>query len=174
MSGPLIRNPTDSANPTARVWEFGPHHASSHISGLAVPPRPAEQASPLTPEVILLAEDNDDLREVMRIFLDVMGYAVIACADALVAADVFHSGRHVDLLLTDIEMPGKSGVELARELRTLRPHLPVLIVSAALISSDLTREMRSSNWLFLSKPYSFPDLLVTVRALLASTHQLAA
>lgn len=123
---------------------------------------------------ILLAEDNDDLRAVMQVFLEAMGYTVFACPDGAVALQVFRSGVPVDLLLTDIEMPGKSGVELARELTALRSSLPVVFVSGSLLAGETRCEMQARHWVFLSKPYGFPALLATIQPILARGQQLAA
>ena len=123
---------------------------------------------------VLLAEDDDNLREVMQAFLEVMGYAVLPCHDAQMASRVFRSGATVDLLLTDIEMPGRSGVELARELTTLSPSLPVLIVSGCFLTTEMKGEMQSRGWAFLSKPFAFPVLLATLHAVLGSSKELAA
>jgi DNA-binding NtrC family response regulator len=63
-------------------------------------------------------------------------------------------------------MPGKSGLELARELTLIRPTLPVLIVSGSQISSDMAFEMESRNWKFLPKPCGLPLILSTLESLL--------
>ncbi len=126
---------------------------------------------------VLLVEDNDGLRETTEILLKMTGYRVIACCDAQVASQAFlsvGSAQPIDLLLTDIEMPGRSGIELAQELTLLRPSLPVLIVSGSLISNDLTREMELRNWKFMGKPYHLPALLGTLKTLLRSAPEAAA
>ena len=116
-------------------------------------------------------KDNDSLRELTEVLLSEMGFRVIACPDAENAAQVFvtDSSGSIDLLLTDIEMPGASGIDLARELTRLRPSLPVLIVSGSLVSSDLTREMEDRSWRFVSKPFRPPTLLDAVQELLPSS-----
>lgn len=149
--------------------------------GLATPPFPHPSSYPAyrsasSQPTVLLAEDNDDLRETTTKVLQATGYRVIACADAQIASGAFLAQAPpgaVDLLLTDIEMPGRSGIELARELTALCPELPVLIVSGSLISADLTCEMQDRRWRFLGKPFRLPALLDTLRNLLAPARQSA-
>jgi PAS domain S-box-containing protein len=112
---------------------------------------------------ILLVEDEEDVRAFVRRVLEQTGYDVTEAAtgsDALVAATV---GRPPDLLVTDILMPGMTGVELARRLREIRPGLPVLLVSGfaddPLVPGD--QDMR-----FLTKPFRRNQLLAAVHGAL--------
>ena len=118
---------------------------------------------------VLFVEDDDDLREVMSLILQGNGYKVIAFDNAHEASARFRdeSGR-VDVLLTDIEMPGRSGIELARELTGLRPSLPVLIVSGSWITTEIAQEFQSRGWKHLSKPARLPVVLTTLELLLRS------
>ena len=129
---------------------------------------PREHPSGRLRKTILLAEDQEDLRAVLTYFLQARGYEVVACEDAMQAAKTFRSESHLDLLLTDIEMPGKSGLELARELTTLCPDLPVLIVSGCSPSEEVLREIRIRAWTFISKPYGLPSLLAAVQSLMTT------
>ena len=125
--------------------------------------------SPLT---ILSVDDNEDLQYVMGLTLGLMGFNVISCSDADSASAAFQSRNDIDLLITDLEMPGRSGVELARELCGLCSSLPVLVVSGAYLSDDLTREMKERGWQFLAKPYALPNFSANVHGLLSTrTHQ---
>lgn len=114
-------------------------------------------------KTILLAEDDPDLRYVMDCSLQAMGYRVVACADAQLASAAFHSHPTVDILLTDYEMPRRSGVELARELTTLDPSLPVIILTGSLLSAAIMQEIHDRRWTFVSKPCHLSALEVTLR-----------
>lgn len=121
-------------------------------------------AVPLT---ILLVEDDDDLRQLMGVFLTLSGFAVTSYSNAQLALEAFcKSPATPDLLLTDIEMPGMTGIELARELTSRRPLLPVVIVSASWISPAASSEFQSRGWKFLCKPVSPPLVLNAIRVLL--------
>ena len=120
---------------------------------------------PLTPTV-LFVEDHDDLREVTTYFLETMNFSVIACANAELASEAFRTRADIDLLLTDLQMPGRSGVELARELTALEPCLPVLMVSGGIPSSELLAEVQDRHWIFMSKPCRFTTLIAAMQDLL--------
>lgn len=117
-------------------------------------------------KTVLLAEDNDDLRFVMECTLTAMGYLVVACADAYLAAAEFRSQRCIDVLLTDLEMPGRSGLELARELTGLRPSLPVVIITGSVLSANTLQDIHDRHWIYVSKPCHLTVLETTLRQLL--------
>src|SRR5271170_3371451 len=98
--------------------EISPNHGSS--SGLA-------------PSMILLVDDDPDVRSLTRTFLEHEGYSVFSSGDAERAVQIFRSVPQIDLLVTDLYMPGRSGMELARELKALRSELPVLMISGGLV-----------------------------------------
>ena len=102
-------------------------------------------------KTILLAEDDSDLRFIMEYTLTSMGYLVIAAADAYLASAAFRTQR-VDLLLSDYEMPGRTGVELARELTGLQPDLPVMIITGSILHAVTLAEINAKAWTYLSKP----------------------
>ena len=119
-------------------------------------------------KTVLLAEDNDDLRFVMECSLQTMGYRVIACADADLASTAFHVHPGVDILLTDFEMPRKTGLELARELTVLRPALPVMIVTGTVLPTATMQEIRERHWAYVSKPCYLSDLESAMQRLLTA------
>ena len=142
---------------------------SESLLGMALR-SPAEEssyaASARTPHV-LTAEDDDDLRAVMQAILELHGFAVTACADAEEAEAVFRSTGSFDLLLTDLEMPGKSGAVLAEILSAKKPSLPVVIVSGANVSDHELRNYSSKGWIFMNKPFSIPRLIDQIRSMVA-------
>lgn len=117
---------------------------------------------------VLLAEDDDDLRYVVECSLTMMGYRVVACADALLAASAFQSQPAVDILLTDFNMPGRSGLELARELTDSRPSLPVVILTGSVLSAPLMQEIHTRGWTYVSKPCHLSALESTMSNLLTA------
>ncbi|HWB51853.1 MAG TPA: MASE4 domain-containing protein [Stellaceae bacterium] len=131
---------------------------------------PAADPAPLggTGERILVVEDNEKLRAVLLRQLDELGYRTVAAENALAARKLIESGIGIDLLLTDIIMPGKvDGYQLAREFLAARPGGKVLLTSgfpgARLADLDeLGMEMR-----LLDKPYRKQDLARTLREVLA-------
>ena len=76
---------------------------------------------------VLIVEDEDGIRELMRLFLVKKGYEIIEAEDGFEAMDVL-SKEDPDLILLDIEMPGMSGLELCEKIR-IRTKTPILFVS---------------------------------------------
>jgi CheY-like chemotaxis protein len=120
----------------------------------------------LSPSVILLVDDDPDVRMLTRTFLEHEGYGVFSSGDAERAVQIFRSVPQIDLLVTDLYMPGRSGMELARELKGIRNDLPVLMISAVL-DGRLEAAPEAEGWSFLAKPFRLPELLGTVHRILA-------
>ncbi|CAN5573937.1 hypothetical protein BH20CHL6_BH20CHL6_08330 [soil metagenome] len=118
-------------------------------------------------ETVLVAEDNEAVRTLVCAVLRRRGYAVLEAADGARAIEIArdHPGR-VDLLLTDLVMPGRSGRELADELNRLRPGLKVLYVSGYTEDNKVRQQARESGGDFLDKPFARPQLLRKVRDVL--------
>jgi PAS domain S-box-containing protein len=122
---------------------------------------PAEKRAPRGTETILLVEDEDPVRRVVETMLKRHGYQVLASAsskDAIAAADR-HRGA-IDLLITDIMMPGMTGRKMAECLIAHRPDMKVLYVSGY---GDAQAESDSH---FLQKPFSTEELATKIRELL--------
>lgn len=121
-------------------------------------------------KTILLAEDDNDLRYVMECTFTAMGYNVVACADAQLASWTFRSRTPIDILLTDFQMPGRSGIDLARELTGLCPALPVMIITGSALSAAIFEEIRERGWIYVSKPCRLPSLEASLEQALKAGH----
>ena len=120
-------------------------------------------------ETILLVEDEDFLRDLARRMLEMAGYAVITAADgerALSLVDA--SDRPVDLVLTDVVMPGMSGRELAVKLAARAAQVKVLYTSGYTEDVILRKGLADESTHFLRKPYTMGDLTRAVRKVLDS------
>ena len=114
---------------------------------------------------ILWVEDNDDVREAGRHVLEHLGHSVIVARNAQEGLDALRAGTRIDLLLTDLVMPGgMSGLDLARHARMLRPHLPVLLTSG--YSADLEGVAEARQFAFIPKPFEPDGLARQIDALL--------
>jgi hypothetical protein len=122
-------------------------------------------------ETILLVEDEDSLRQLTRTFLQGRGYTVLlaASSDAARAVSEAHAGK-IDLLLTDVVLPGISGVTLAEQLALTRPYMKVLFVSGYTGDAISHHGLHNSSLIFLSKPYGMIALARKVRDVLESTN----
>jgi len=114
---------------------------------------------------ILLVENDAPLRNLVTRMLECQGYRVRAAADGQVAADLFHADPEgVALLLTDLEMPGKNGIELIQEIRVVRPELPVVLMSGNL--DECSEELRGIP--SMAKPFTIETLMRAVEKYLKS------
>jgi len=115
-------------------------------------------------ERILLVEDQESLRRLFRRVLRAHGYAVRALRDAESALSlVAEKDRDFDLLVTDVVMPGMSGLELAERVMALRPGLRVLFVSGHLEHPSLRAGDLPAGTTLVRKPVSTTDLCAAVR-----------
>jgi two-component system cell cycle sensor histidine kinase/response regulator CckA len=115
-------------------------------------------------ETILVVEDETSLRELARELLETNGYQVIEAERAEKAIQLVESSQTpIDLLLTDVVMPGMGGKQLATRLRELRPDLLVLYMSGYTDDVINNRGVLPDNTLFLHKPFTRATLLRRVR-----------
>jgi PAS domain S-box-containing protein len=112
---------------------------------------------PVAPgRVVLLVEDEEPVRRVAARILERAGYRVLAVADGEDALRIAAATPRIDLLLTDVVMPGMSGTRLADHLRAARPSLPVLYMSG--FSRDLPESLAPPPGTLLQKPFT-PEVL---------------
>jgi DNA-binding response OmpR family regulator len=112
------------------------------------------------PATILVVEDEEEVRALARDVLEMNGYQVLEALDVADATRLgeTHPGT-IDLLITDVVMPGASGPELARRLRVHRPGLRVLCMSGYPESEDRRIDGEAGWTAWLQKPFT-PDVLV--------------
>jgi len=116
---------------------------------------------------VLLVDDYPDAVELLGIYLDVAGYAVVIAHDGYAALEQARAQR-IDAVVLDLEMPGLSGVEVARQLRT-QPALASLPLIAVTGHSGATHRDAARDAgcdALLVKPYDPDELLATIRRLL--------
>jgi hypothetical protein len=117
-------------------------------------------------ETILMVEDDPDLAFLMRDILTGLGYMALDARSAGEAAELSDGlADPIDLLLTDVSLPGSSGRELADFLRKSRPGLPVLYISGYPIFADPSDAPQPDAG-FLAKPFSPAELADSVRTVL--------
>ena len=116
-------------------------------------------------ERVLVVEDEPSVREITSRSLSRAGYHVTVAASP---AEVLAAGGapEVDLLLTDVVMPGMNGRELAETLLDQRPGLRVLFMSGYTEDTELRLGIENASQAFLQKPFSMRDLLARVRQVL--------
>jgi DNA-binding NtrC family response regulator len=92
---------------------------------------------------------------------------VYSSGDAERATQIFKSVPQIDLLVTDLYMPHRSGMELAVDLKELCNELPVLMISGGLLDDIQREHLQEQGWSFLAKPFRLPELLAAVHRILA-------
>ena len=111
-----------------------------------------------TPETILLVEDDVIVRRVVRAILKNGGFKVLEAGSAAEALqiDFDHSGE-IHLLLSDVMMQGKSGPELAKQIKTRRPEMRIILMSGFPDGAIL---LLNYGWHFIQKPF-LPKMLLS-------------
>jgi signal transduction histidine kinase/ActR/RegA family two-component response regulator len=141
-------------------------------------PRVEDTAEELTPmvapqsetggcETVLLVEDEESVRELVRLTLVSRGYKVLEAENGecgLHIADSFK--ENIDILITDVMMPGMGGRELAKRLLELRPGISVLYLSGYTEDSVITQGSSGPPTAFLQKPFTLQNLAKKVREVL--------
>ena len=138
-------------------------------SGTPVPAQTGTTATPTVHgghETVLVVEDEDAFREMARRILVERGYTVLVAAHAGEAMAHFAvPDAHIDLVLTDVVMPGRSGIDLAADLSATHPDLPVLFMSGyaeSIVSGDT--EITAAE--LIAKPFTEATLLARIRSVL--------
>ena len=115
---------------------------------------------------ILLVEDKDSLRRVLRLTLENAGYTVAEAADARAALNEIANSRHC-LVLTDLRMPNGSGLDVLRSARSADADVPVIVMTAFGSIDEAVQAMKDGAHDFLQKPVDSNHLLLLVDRALA-------
>ncbi len=121
-------------------------------------PCPMREVSPEhSSGCVLLVEDDSEVAALVHDMLRDLGYEVIHCSSAAAALGALANARHIDLMFSDIMMPGgTSGIELAREARLRRPALPILLTSG--FAERSRADALALDIPVLAKPYGLEQL----------------
>lgn len=118
-------------------------------------------------KIVLLADDERSVRSYAKTVLQHDGYQVLEAADGLDALALFRKlGGAVDILVTDINMPRMSGLELAKSIRSGCPHMPVVYISGR--PQEQLHDPKA-RIILVPKPFSQKELLKAVRDLLSQS-----
>jgi CheY-like chemotaxis protein len=105
---------------------------------------------------VLVVEDEADVREIAVGYISALGYSVLSACDGGEALSILEGDTPIDLLLTDIVMPGLDGITLGRRAMTLRPNLKVLHVTG--YAQHLPQAGETGNATIIGKPYRMEQL----------------
>ncbi len=130
---------------------------------------PPTGATAVTSRGILLVDDDPMLRDLARRMLERLGHSVAAVASGHDALDVLSlNGANVAVLVTDLTMPGMSGLELIDATQRLYPHLPIVAISGFSMHPSAREDLASRRVVYLGKPFQAGELASALERALAA------
>ncbi len=123
-------------------------------------------------ETVLVVDDEEIIRDLVREVLEKLGYKVLLAKDGKEAVQIYRAfGSTIDIVILDIVMPGISGIETYQKLNTINPTVKVLFCGAKALSDTLFRDDPSlKDKPFAAKPFSINELPRTIRSILDDKH----
>jgi PAS domain S-box-containing protein len=116
---------------------------------------------------IVVVEDDDQVRFLVSYLLEELGYTVKTARDATSAMPHLSSSEHIDLLISDVGLPGMNGRQLAELMRLEHPAVPVLFMTGYAESAAVQSEFLGENMTIITKPFALDDFGRAVRQALA-------
>ncbi len=113
---------------------------------------------------ILIADDEIEIRKVLRLLLQNAGHTIVEAADGERAVELVRGDREIDLCIMDIMMPNMNGIEATKKIREFSA-VPVLFLTARSLESDKEEAYSGGGDDYLIKPFSSRELLMKVEAL---------
>lgn len=119
-------------------------------------------------KVILLIEDEPDLRQAIRLRLENAGYSVIEAEDGAIGLTAARA-QHPDIILLDVMMPKLDGFHVAQSLKNdpRYNHIPIIMLTVKSQQTDIDAGMAAGADAYLTKPYQPHDLLGTISSFVA-------
>jgi two-component system KDP operon response regulator KdpE len=117
---------------------------------------------------ILVVDDESQIRRVMRTTLAMHGYEVIEATNGIEALGLVRSSDY-DLVLLDVNMPGKSGVETCREIRVLGSNPAIIMITVRDSATDKVDALDAGADGYITKPFGISELLARIRSVLRRT-----
>jgi DNA-binding response OmpR family regulator len=114
---------------------------------------------------VLLAEDDRNLGNILKNYLDAKGYNTTLCLNGQEAVDTF-AKVPVDFVILDIMMPVKDGFTAAREIRAMNKKVPMLFLTAKALQEDKLKGFEAGADDYITKPFSMEELLMRMNAIL--------
>jgi DNA-binding NtrC family response regulator len=117
---------------------------------------------------LLVVDDERHIRRVLQLSLGDAGYRVLE-ADSFASARKVLADERVDVLLTDLQLPDRSGLELLQEVRSTRPDLPVILITAYGTVESAVQAIRAGAFDYVMKPFRMEELEALVARALGMT-----
>jgi len=134
----------------------------------------APAPAPLASGRVLVVDDDSDVRAMAMSILRRLGLSPEGVADADAALQFLRAGKEVDVLFSDVRMPGgMNGLQLAEESKKIRPDLKVILTSGYAGSPEVMQKIREGRFAFLPKPYDGAGLGKMIRSVLEDSRSAA-
>ena len=117
---------------------------------------------------ILVVEDEDNIRSLLTLNLELEGYEVVSTDDGQKALDMCNE-QHFDLLVLDVMLPNVSGLEICEQIRLKNTDVAIIFLTAKDTSRDRIEGLKKGGDDYLTKPFELEELLLRVRNLLKRT-----
>jgi CheY-like chemotaxis protein len=117
---------------------------------------------------LILVDDDQGVLDLLKVFLRAGGHSVITANSGVPALDILDSDQPLDLMLTDVTMPGLNGFNLARMARIRRPGLKILYLSGGDENAQIARDQGDRLGKMLTKPIQSQELAREVEAALVA------
>ena len=119
---------------------------------------------------VLLAEDDRNLGNILKNYLDAKGYTTSLCINGQEASEMFGK-KEFDFCILDIMMPVKDGFTVAREIRAVNSKVPILFLTAKALQEDKLKGFEAGADDYITKPFSMEELLLRMQAILRRTEE---
>jgi PAS domain S-box-containing protein len=123
-------------------------------------------------QCVLLVEDDPAVRMLVRVVLEQLGYVALEAAEALVAIPLLASNRRIDLMISDVGLPGMNGRELAEVARRHRPELPILFATGYAENAAIRASFLGSNMAMITKPFTVEQLATKIGEMLSESEKI--
>jgi CheY-like chemotaxis protein len=136
---------------------------SAAAEGVFVDPNPWPHARG---ETVLVVEDDPSVRLLILELLDELGYRTLEATDSRSAIPILQSSARIDLLISDVGLPGMSGRQLADLARTVRPRIKILLVTGYAPDASLQSSFLGAGMQMMLKPFAVDALANKIREML--------
>lgn len=119
---------------------------------------------------ILLAEDDHNLGNILKSYLEIKGYAVTLCPNGKDASSAFNKGKF-DFCIVDVMMPMMDGFTLAKEIKKSDKKVPVIFLTAKSMQEDINKGLEIGADDYIVKPFSMEELLLRIKAILRRAYK---
>jgi len=147
------------------VWLYLPRHHGDIAAEQGGARKMDEHAA--TGETVLVVEDEPVVRAVILEMLSEQGYRTLEAVDGRSGLKILRSGKQIDLLVTDVGLPGMNGRQLADQARETRPDLKILFITGYAESVAISEGFLQPGMEMITKPFDLDNLARRIRAMIS-------